>query len=256
MSGSSDDARLLDDGFFAALVEMKCNEPSSPAFGRDPNDIVASYTHGGPERLLDLAIRTGPWGDGYGAHPEGLTLERIAAEPNGVDYGPLVPRAREVVRTPSGRIELAPDYVLADVPRLRERLRRADDGSLVLISRRHVRSNNSWMHNVRVLVKGKDRCTLLVHPDDAARLGLRDGGHAQVVSEAGSVVAPVEVSDEMRRGVVSLPHGWGHDQPGVRLSIAAEHAGVNNNHLAPGALVDVPSGNAIVNGIPVEVAPA
>jgi anaerobic selenocysteine-containing dehydrogenase len=256
MSGSSDDARLLDDGFFAALVEMKCNEPSSPAFGRDPNEVVASYTCGGPERLLDLAIRTGPWGDGYGADPDGLTLAKVAGEPNGIDYGPLVPRARDVVRTPSGKIELAPEYVLADVPRLRDRLRRTDDGSLVLISRRHVRSNNSWMHNVRVLVKGKDRCTLLVHPDDAARLGLHDGGHAQVVSEAGSVVAPVEVSDEMRRGVVSLPHGWGHDQPGVRLSIAAEHAGVNNNHLAPGALVDVPSGNAIVNGIPVEVAPA
>jgi anaerobic selenocysteine-containing dehydrogenase len=256
MSGSSDDATLLDDGFFAALVEMQCNDPASPAHGGDPKAITASYTQGGPARLLDLAIRTGPWGDGYGANPDGLTLEKVAAQPNGIDYGPLVPRAREVVRTPSGKIELAPTYVVADVPRLRERLRRADDGSLVLVSRRHVRSNNSWMHNVRVLVKGKDRCTLLVHPDDAARLGLHDGGDAQVVSEAGSVVAPVEVTDEMRRGVVSLPHGWGHDRPGVRLSIAAEHAGVNNNHLAPGAMVDVPSGNAIVNGIPVEVAPA
>jgi anaerobic selenocysteine-containing dehydrogenase len=112
------------------------------------------------------------------------------------------------------------------------------------------------MHNVRVLVKGKDRCTLLVHPDDAARRGLRDGEPATVVSEAGRVVVPVEVSDEMKPGVVSLPHGWGHDLPGVRLSIAAEHAGVNNNHLAPGHFVDVPSGNAAVNGIPVEVAPA
>jgi anaerobic selenocysteine-containing dehydrogenase len=150
---------------------------------------------------------------------------------------------------------LAPTHVTDDVPRLRDRLARDNDG-LVLISRRHVRSNNSWMHNVRVLVKGKDRCTLLVHPDDAARLGLRDGGHANIASEAGSIVAPVEVTDEMMRGVVSLPHGWGHDRPGVRLSIAAEHAGVNNNHLAPGHFVDVPSGNAAVNGIPVEVAPA
>jgi anaerobic selenocysteine-containing dehydrogenase len=256
MSGSSDDAQLLDDGFFGALLAMQCEDPTSSVYGRDPNEIATWYAHGGPERLLDLAIRTGPWGDGYGADPDGLTLEKIAAQPNGLDFGPLVPRAREVVRTPSGRIELAPEYVLADVPRLRERLQRVDDGALVLISRRHVRSNNSWMHNVRVLVKGKDRCTLLVHPDDAARLGLRDGGQAHVVSEAGSVVAPVEVSDEMMPGVVSLPHGWGHDKPGVRLSIASEHAGVNNNHLAPGALVDVPSGNAIVNGIPVEVAPA
>jgi anaerobic selenocysteine-containing dehydrogenase len=209
--------------------------------------------------MLDLAIRTGPWGDGYGANPDGLALAKIAAAEHGVDLGPLVPRAHEVVRTPSGRIELAPGHVVADVPRLRERVRQGSgrrDGELVLVSRRHVRSNNSWMHNVRVLVKGKDRCTLLVHPDDAARIGLRDGGHAKVASEAGSIVAPVEVSDEMRPGVVSLPHGWGHDRPGARLSVASEHAGVNNNHLAPGHLVDVPSGNAVVNGIPVEVVPA
>jgi anaerobic selenocysteine-containing dehydrogenase len=247
MEGSADDARMLDDGFFGALVEMKCD---------DPGVVLAQYDHGGPDRLLDFCIRTGPWGDGYGAQPDGLTLRALEEQPDGIDRGPLVPRAHEVVTTPSRRIDLAPDYVMADVPRLRERLTRAADGGLVLVSRRHVRSNNSWMHNVRVLVKGKDRCTLLVHPDDAARHGLRDGEPATVVSEAGSVVVPVEVTDEMKPGVVSLPHGWGHDRPGVRLSIAAEHAGVNNNRLAPGHLVDVPSGNAIVNGIPVEVAPA
>jgi anaerobic selenocysteine-containing dehydrogenase len=247
MEGTADDARLLDDGFFGALVAMKC---------QDPDAVLAQYDHGGPDRLLDFTIRTGPWGDGYGTRPDGLTLQTLEEHPDGIDHGPLVPRAHEVVTTPSGRIDLAPEYVIADVPRLRERLARPADGGLVLVSRRHVRSNNSWMHNVRVLVKGKDRCTLLVHPDDATRHGLRDGERATVVSEAGSVVVPVEVSDEMKPGVVSLPHGWGHDRPGVRLSIASEHAGVNNNHLAPGHLVDVPSGNAVVNGIPVEVAPA
>ncbi len=126
----------------------------------------------------------------------------------------------------------------------------------MLISRRHVRSNNSWMHNVNVLVKGKDRCTLLIHPDDAHRSGLVDGSVARVSSEAGELDVPVEVSDEMMPGVVSLPHGWGHDLDGVQLSVAREHAGVNNNRLAPGHLVDVISGNAVVNGIPVEVAPA
>src|SRR4029079_349854 len=135
------------------------------------------------------------------------------------------------------------------------RVERAVDG-LLLTSRRHLRSNNSWMHNVKVLMKGKDRCTLLIHPDDAVRTGVADGALARVSSEAGTVEVPVEVSDEMMRGVVSLPHGWGHDKAGTRMSVAREHAGVNNNLLAPGRLVDPLSNNAVVNGIPVEVVPA
>jgi anaerobic selenocysteine-containing dehydrogenase len=167
----------------------------------------------------------------------------------------MVSRADEMVRTPSGRIELAPEYVLGDLTRLKQRMERDPDG-LVLVSRRHLRSKNSWMHNVKVLVKGKDRCTLLIHPDDAAACGVSDGGRARISSEAGSIEVPVEMSDEMMPGVVSLPHGWGHDKPGTRLSVAREHAGVNNNLLAPGTFVDELSGNAAVNGIPVEVVPA
>ena len=240
------DIGALDDGFCTALIEST---------GLDPETVLAHYDHGGPERLVDLTIRTGPWGDRYGAVPDGLTLESFRAEPHGIDRGPMVPRAREVVCTRSGKIELAPAYIVGDVPRLAARLERVDDG-LVLISRRHVRSNNSWMHNVAVLVKGKDRCTLLIHPEDAARAGVTDGGVARVSSEAGSLDVPVEVTDEMMPGVVSLPHGWGHDLDGVQLSVAREHAGVNNNRLAPGHLVDEISGNAVVNGIPVEVVPA
>jgi anaerobic selenocysteine-containing dehydrogenase len=246
MRGSEIDVDALDDGFFSALVEAK---------GLDPKRVLAHYHAGGPERLLDLTIRTGPWGDRYGENPGGLTLESFRAAPHGIDRGPMVPRAREVVSTPSGKIEIAPEYILEDLPRLYARLGRARDG-LVLVSRRHVRSNNSWMHNVPVLVKGKDRCTLLIHPDDAARTGVRDGAVARVTSEVGGIDVPVEVTDEMMRGVVSLPHGWGHDLDGVRLSVAREHAGVNNNLLAPGHLVDEASGNAVVNGIPVEVVPA
>ncbi len=149
-------------------------------------------------------------------------------------------------------IELAPAYITADVDRLRARLDRPADG-LVLVSRRHLRSNNSWMHNVEVLVKGKDRCTLLIHPDDAARCGVADGSAATVRSSAGSVEVPVEVSDEMMPGVVSLPHGWGHGVAGTRLSVANEHAGVNSNLLAPADLFDPISNNAAVNGIPVQV---
>ena len=127
---------------------------------------------------------------------------------------------------------------------------------MVLIGRRDLRSNNSWMHNVEVLVKGKPRCTLHVHPDDAGRLGLVDGGEAEVASRAGKVTIPVEVTDAIRPGVVSIPHGWGHDVPGVELSVARRHAGVNSNLLADGDLIDPVSGTSVLNGIPVDVVPA
>jgi anaerobic selenocysteine-containing dehydrogenase len=162
----------------------------------------------------------------------------------------------EMLRTPSGRIELAPDPIAADVDRLRSTLRGASASGLMLIGRRDLRSNNSWMHNVEVLVKGRDRCTLLVHPDDAAQLGLRDGGRAKVAAVGGSLFAPVEVSDTMMRGVVSLPHGWGHDVDGVQLRVASNRPGVNSNLLADTEHFDPLSGNAVLNGIPVDVAPA
>ncbi|MEO1055892.1 MAG: molybdopterin dinucleotide binding domain-containing protein, partial [Actinomycetota bacterium] len=120
----------------------------------------------------------------------------------------------------------------------------------------HLRSNNSWMHNVKVLVKGKARCTLQVHPDDADRLGVADGGAATVASRVGSLVAPVEVTDAIRPGVVSLPHGWGHDDPATQMAVAAEHAGVNSNVLTDDAALDPLSGTSVLNGIPVTVAPA
>ena len=240
------DIKAIDDGFFSALVQMG---------GADPEVALAACPDPGPERLNDNAIRTGPWGDHYGKHPDGLTLQHFKDDPNGIDKGPMVARIDEVICHLDGMVDLAPEYVIADLGRLEERIDRTDDG-LLLISRRHIRSNNSWMHNVRVLVKGKDRCTLLIHPDDAAASGVADGLLARVSSTAGEIEVPVEVSDEMMPGVVSLPHGWGHDKAGTRMSIAREHAGVNNNLLAPGTFVDVPSGNAAVNGIPVEVVPA
>jgi anaerobic selenocysteine-containing dehydrogenase len=250
MRNAEVDVAALDDGYLGALAQAK---------GLDPAAVLAAYTGtrhegGGPERLLDLTIRTGPWGDWYGREPDGLTLESFEARPHGIDLGPMIPRAAEVVCTPSGLVELAPEYIVADVPRLRARLDRPRE-PLVLTSRRHVRSNNSWMHNVKVLVKGKQRCTLLIHPDDAGRVGVVDGGLARVSSESGSVEVPVEVTDEMMLGVVSLPHGWGHDKPDTHMAVAREHAGVNNNLLAPGTFVDEISGNAAVNGIPVEVSP-
>jgi anaerobic selenocysteine-containing dehydrogenase len=223
--------------------------------GVDATAASAQYTTRGPERLLDLQIRTGPFGDRYGENPGGLTLQSFRDRPHGIDLGPLVPRLHEVLATPSGKIELAPSYITADVSRLAARLARTDDG-LLLVSRRHLRSNNSWFHNYEPLVRGRERCTLLVHPDDARRLGLNAGARARVSSEAGSIEVPVEISDEMMPGVVSLPHGWGHDKPGARLTVAAAHAGVNSNILAPGGLIDPLSNNAVVNGIPVSVSAA
>ena len=213
----------------------------------------------GPHRTLDLLLRTGPYGDGFGRNPGGLTLQKLKDEPHGVDLGPLKEQLPDVLRTPSGRIELAPELIMEDTERLRASLAANGDGAsangLMLIGRRHLRSNNSWCHNLESLVKGRDRCTLMVSEDDAERLQLETGGLATVTSRVGSVVAPVEVTDEMMPGVVSLPHGWGHDRPGMRMSVAERHAGVNSNILSDEYAVDVPSGNAVLNGIPVTVEP-
>jgi len=254
--GASADPALVDDLMVGALVDSAVRDETSPVAGRDPAEITAALgDRRGPERLLDLMLRTGPYGDGFGADPDGLSLAVLEANPHGVDLGPLQPRLPEVLRTPSGTVELAPPLLVDDVSRLRQALDAFADG-MVLVGRRDLRSNNSWMHNVAVLVKGKPRCTLHVHPDDATRLGLADGGSAEVRSRTGKVIVPVEVTDGIRPGVVSIPHGWGHDRPGTRLGVAESHAGVNSNLLADDELVDPISGNAVLNGIPVEVAPA
>ena len=243
----------FDDGYFLGIVMANQAQAGSPIADRDPTEIVAATPGHGPERILDFGLRVGPRGEGYGRDPDSLTLEALRTEhPHGIDFGALEPRLPAVLTNGTGRIDLAPTYVTADVDRLAGRLGRADEG-LVLVSRRHLRSNNSWMHNVKVLVKGKERCTLQVNPGDADRLGLADGNRARVSSEAGALEVQVEVTGDIVAGVVCLPHGWGHDKAGTRLSVAREHAGVNNNVLAPGHLIDVPSGNAAVNGIPVEV---
>ncbi|MBM3675522.1 MAG: molybdopterin oxidoreductase family protein [Actinobacteria bacterium] len=257
--GSSHEAGVaVDDFVLSTLVSGAVGRKGGVVEGRDAAELVAELSRNGrrgPERVLDLMLRTGPYGDGFGApgHEDGLSLAVLEANPHGVDLGPLQPRLPGVLRTPSGRIELAPPELVADAEaRLVPTLARPVDG-LRLIGRRDLRSNNSWMHNLEVLVKGKARCTLLVHPDDAARLGLADGDPARVRSAAGEVQAPVEVTDTMMPGVVSLPHGWGHDADGAAMETAAAHAGVNSNVLTDGSVLDALSGNAILNGIPVEV---
>jgi anaerobic selenocysteine-containing dehydrogenase len=207
------------------------------------------------EKLVDDKLRAGPYGESHG-----LTLDKLRAHPHGIDLGPLGERIPEILRTPSGRIELCPEPVVAQARRLI-----ADSAgdepvtgpeALVLIGRRHLRSNNSWMGNVPALAKGASLCTLLVHPKDAARLGLVDGGLARVRSRSGTIEATVEVSDAIAPGVVSLPHGFGHDLPGVRLSVAARNPGVSVNRVTDELAVDPLSGNAVLNAVPVQVLPA
>jgi anaerobic selenocysteine-containing dehydrogenase len=249
--GADADPALADDAVIRALIDRAAGDPSSPFHGRHPDDVLAELApRTGPERMLDFMLRAGPYR---------LTLDTLIEQPHGVDLGPLAPRLPEVLRTPSGMVELAPEPLVADVERLRASLAGSDrqhDGTLVLIGRRHLRSNNSWMHNIETLARGKARCTLQIHPTDAARLGLVDGGAAHVSSRAGTLVAPVEITDAVTAGVVSLPHGWGHDLPGVSMAVARAHPGVNSNLLADDERHDELSGNAVLNGIPVRVAPA
>ncbi|MGW7092740.1 molybdopterin-dependent oxidoreductase [Streptomyces sp. NPDC054874] len=212
-----------------------------------PKELSAGLTgENGPERRLDLMLRLGPYG---------LTLERLLAHPHGIDLGPLKPRVPEILRTRSGRIELLPEPIAADLPRLRRALGDRP-APLVLVGRRHLRSNNSWMHNVGSLAGGSNVCTLQIHPDDAARLGLVDGATARIESSGGRIEAPAEITDTVRSGVVSLPHGWGHSRPGTRMAVAAAHPGANVNQLLDGTLLDPLSGTAVLNAIPVSVTPA
>jgi anaerobic selenocysteine-containing dehydrogenase len=255
--GTAVDIESYDLLVAGELARREAADPHSPVHGREAAELLAALEpRVGPERLLDLMLRCGPYGDGFGARPGGLTLAALEAAPHGIDFGALEPRLPEVLRTKSGRIELAPAELVVDVTRLRDARHRPASDGLVLVGRRDLRSNNSWMHNLPLLVSGPARCTLHVHPDDADRHGLRDGAPARVRSRTGTVELPVEVTDAIMPGVVSIPHGWGHDQPGTVMSVAQEHAGANSNVLADDLLVDVPSGNAVFNGIPVVLEPA
>ncbi|MDF3340172.1 molybdopterin oxidoreductase family protein [Mycolicibacterium septicum] len=252
--GADGDPALVDAQVIATTLAKEVADPDSPVAGRAVEELTSMLYDGpGYERRLDMMLRLGPYGDAFGTKPDGLTLERLKANPHGIDLGPLKPRVPEVLRTPSGRIELAPEPIVADVARLREALGRTAGGFL-LIGRRHLRSNNSWMHNLPALSGGSNRCTLQIHPDDAAELGLTD--IAVIKGPGGELLAPIEVDDGMRRGVVSLPHGWGHDRGGTGQELAAGRPGVNVNQLNDGTHLDPLSGTAVLNGIPVDIAPA
>ena len=241
--GAEVDASALDDAQFA--------DDAQRLFGAHADDVIDA-TRGlkGPQRALEVALRSGPYGDGFGTKPGGLTLAKVMASnpAGGIDLGELQPRIPEMLRTPSGKVELAPPSLLADMARaVADLAKPAPD--LVIIGRRDVRTNNSWMHNLPVLAKGPFRCTALVHPTDAARLHLVDGAMARIANGPRSIEAQVHFSDEMMPGVVSLPHGWGHDLPGARLHLAAQRPGANLNALLDDQLRDPLSGNAVLGGV-------
>jgi anaerobic selenocysteine-containing dehydrogenase len=245
--GASTDVLALDDATLAEDLRRQA--------GPHADAVLAMLSRWqGPDRLLDLALRTGPYGDQFGRRPEGLNLQKVAAAPGGIDLGPLAPRIPEVLRTPSGKIELAPPILIADLARVAADLARPVP-ALVIVGRRQVRSNNSWMHNLPTLAKGPFRCTAQVHPQDARRLGLSDGGGARISAGPRSIDAIVEISDEVMPGVVSLPHGWGHDLPGARLSVAAQRPGANLNALFAAEARDPLSGNSVLSGVPVQMTP-
>ncbi len=207
-----------------------------------------------PERILDLGLRFGPYGNGYRPIGEGLRLDIVKECAHGIDLGPLKPSLPQRLQNKKKRIALTPDIYAADMKRLEAKLGEPlPSGHLELIGRRELRSNNSWMHNSPRLMKGKARCTLRMHPEDAAVRGIQDGSEVLVRSDAGQVQVVLELSREMMPGVVSLPHGYGHGRDGVRLEVARQRPGVSANDLTDPSKIDVLSGNARLTGVAVTV---
>ena len=252
--GTTADAAVVDAMIFEQLVSGALSAPSAPD-GLDRDRLVAALDDdAGPERLLDIMLRSGPFGDWFGL-ADGISLAHLREHPHGIDLGALEPRLPEALLTPSGRPEFEHPDLMGDVARMEGLLVAPDPSMLRLINRRTLRSNNSWMHNLEILVKGKPRCTMQIHPTDADRLGLAGGDIARVRSSAGAVEIPVAVDDGLRPGVVCIPHGWGHGASGTALTVASAAGGVNVNVLTPSTVVDPLSGTSQLTGFAVTVEP-
>lgn len=205
-----------------------------------------------PDELVAHGIAEGEYG--AQANPDvALTMDKLKAAPHGIDLGPLRPGLTKRLCTEDGKIHCAPDFLIGDLSRLEQRATEVDTSSLLLIGRRHVRSNNSWMHNYHRLVKGKPRWQLMMHPDDLAERGIESESEVTIESRVGRVTTTVIATDEVMPGVVSLPHGWGHKGRGIKMEIASQQDGVNCNELTDDKLIDTLCGNAALNGVPVQV---
>jgi anaerobic selenocysteine-containing dehydrogenase len=231
--------KLHDWEIFTALGERVAT-----ALGEEPKKPVS------PQEMIDVGLQFGP----YGKDSEmDLSLQKLKDNPSGIDLGELKPMLPERLMTADKKIHCATPQALADLHRLAATFGESAAQGLRLIGRRHVRSNNSWMHNYRRLVKGKSRDQLMVHPDDLSALELEDGDQALLRSRSGEVTVTLLATDEVMPGVVSLPHGYGHNRQGIRMKTAVKHAGVSCNDVTDAAYLDELSGNAAVNGVPVEL---
>lgn len=270
------------------LLELAHRLEKLRAGGRLPLRLEAgwrAFKRIGPDPILDLMLRSGPYGADIGPArgmvqpaidlvmdilpqdhpvrglaklsplnrhwqdlPKGLSIQSLTQLPNGVDLGPLRPCMPERLFTPDHKVNLAPRRYLADLDRLHELLEQPIADDLLLIGRRHMRSNNSWMHNSHRLVKGKERCTLMISPKDAARSGLQAGDSAEISTPTGKIVLPVDITDDIMPGVVSVPHGWGHDRGGIGQSVAEAHAGASINDVISDAQIDPLVGTSVLNG--------
>ena len=199
----------------------------------------------GPKTILDQGLKRGPY-----YH---MSLRKLKKHPHGMDLGPLKTMLPQALKHKDKQIHLNVDFYQADLERVQDVMEQYDDTQILLIGRRHVRSNNSWLHNSHRLVKGKPRCTLMLHPETAEKHSIKDGQEVKVTSRVGHVTIIAEVTDELMPGVVSIPHGWGHGRKGVKQKIAQAHAGVSVNDLTDDTLIDQLSGNAAVNGVPVQL---
>lgn len=239
------------------LLELQTRMEKNGFRGRVKRKFIKQFL--GPERMLDLGLRFGPYGAKFNPFSKGLTLRKVKNAVHGIDLGPLTPCLPDRLRSPGKRIQLAPEVLVNDVERVKSKLLDSSspeaNGHLLLIGRRQLRSNNSWMHNSERLVKGKPQCTVLMHPTDAAQRNFKRGQNVKVTSRVGSVVLPIEISDEMMPGVVSIPHGWGHERNGVQLEVAQKHAGESINDLTDSQTVDELCGTAAFNGTLVTVNP-
>lgn len=249
--------KAMEDEMVLEILDEAAADEFSIAHGIDVSTAMDQLSHrNGVERVLDAGIRVGPYGDGFGAIPDGLTLGKIVAQPNGIDLGPLIPRLPEVLRTPSGKVEMAPAQFMEQVQDILSSLDKdTEKDSLLLIGRREERSINSWGHNVNMLTKGRNRCTLQIHPDDAHRFSLENDKPVIVSSNKGKVETTVEISEDIMPGVVSLPHGWGNNKKDMQLNVARQQSGVNVNVLTDELNLDTLSGTAALNAFPVKVTP-
>jgi anaerobic selenocysteine-containing dehydrogenase len=227
------------------------SDSASPLCGRDPHELVSAL-HGAtdPERLLDLQLRMGPFGNEFGTRG-GIDLAQLQQAPHGIDFGPMVSQLPDVIRTGDGMIDLLPDQVASQRVQIDRVLAEASGGQMRLVGRRQLQSNNSWMHNLPRLVSGRNRCTAQLNPLDARARRLDDGDRVRLTSSVGSIIVDVEITDDVMPGVVCVPHGWGHAE--TSLSVARHVGGMSVNDILSTRRIDAGTGNAALNGACVEV---